>query len=189
VEDGDIVVLVRQARQGDGAALAQLYRSLGPRVLGLSRHLLGSTTAAEDARNEVFGRLPESLGSYDPGQPFVRWLLAVTSHHCLDLLRRRRVERRLFADGAAGVADQPAPEETAPSPLRAVELRERQAEVREAIAALPEAYRLPLVLRYYRELSYDEIAAELGLTRNHVATLLFRAKQALRRRLGATRTE
>lgn len=49
------------------------------------------------------------------------------------------------------------------------------------MAALPENHRLPLVLRYYGELSYDEIALELGISRSNIAVLLFRAKQALRR--------
>ncbi len=56
-------------------------------------------------------------------------------------------------------------------------------QVRDAIARLPENYRMPLVLRYYGELSYDEIAQQLGLQRNYVAELIFRAKQELRRKL------
>jgi RNA polymerase sigma factor (sigma-70 family) len=56
--------------------------------------------------------------------------------------------------------------------------------VRGAIARLPENYRIPLVLRYYGELSYDEIAQQLGLKRDYVAALLLRAKQDLRRKLG-----
>jgi RNA polymerase sigma-70 factor (ECF subfamily) len=55
--------------------------------------------------------------------------------------------------------------------------------VRDTIARLPENYRVPLVLRYYGELSYDEIAQQLGLEKNNVAALIFRAKQELRRRL------
>jgi RNA polymerase sigma-70 factor, ECF subfamily len=55
--------------------------------------------------------------------------------------------------------------------------------VRDTIVRLPENYRLPLVMRYYGELSYDEIAQELGLQRNYVAALIFRAKRELRRRL------
>ena len=49
-----------------------------------------------------------------------------------------------------------------------------------------ERYRLPLVLRYYNDLSYDEIAATLGLTRANVAVLIFRAKQELRAKLAKT---
>ncbi len=70
-----------------------------------------------------------------------------------------------------------------PSPLSAVMGKEERAQVRDAIARLPENYRLPLVLRYYSELSYDEIAQQLELRRNYVAALIFRAKQELRRKL------
>lgn len=66
---------------------------------------------------------------------------------------------------------------------------ERQETVREAMAGLPERYRAPLVLRYYAELGYDEIAASLGLKRKHVATLIHRGKQELRRTLAAAREE
>ena len=68
-----------------------------------------------------------------------------------------------------------------PSPLSEVISAEGQAAIRRAIARLPENYRVPLVLRYYSELSYDEIAHRLGLKRDHVAVLLFRAKRELRR--------
>ncbi len=77
----------------------------------------------------------------------------------------------------------PASEIAAP-PLSQTMLEERGEEVRQAVARLPEQYRVPLTLRYYSELSYDEIAAQLGLTRTHVATLIFRAKQELRGMLG-----
>jgi RNA polymerase sigma-70 factor (ECF subfamily) len=70
-----------------------------------------------------------------------------------------------------------------PSPLGAVISKEERAKVRDAIARLPENYRVPLVLRYYSELSYEEIAQQLDVERNNVATLIFRAKQELRRRL------
>jgi RNA polymerase sigma-70 factor (ECF subfamily) len=60
---------------------------------------------------------------------------------------------------------------------------ERGSDVREALAQLADKYRVPLVLVYYNEMSYDEIALALGLNRNLVATLIFRAKQQLRQKL------
>src|SRR5262249_20276991 len=93
--------VLERARQGDGEAGAELYRRFAPRVGGLGRHLWAPPAAAEAAASEVFARLRRALPSYDPAQPFARWLLAVTSHHCVDLLRRRRLESRLF------VADEP----------------------------------------------------------------------------------
>jgi RNA polymerase sigma-70 factor (ECF subfamily) len=61
---------------------------------------------------------------------------------------------------------------------------ERREQLRSAIARLADRYRTVLVMRYYGEMSYDEIAAQLGLQRNHVATLILRGKQELRRILG-----
>jgi len=82
-------------------------------------------------------------------------------------------------DGAAGIE----PTSSEPSPLGNVIRMAEQAEVRAAITRLPENYRVPLVLRYYSELSYDEIGQHLGLQKNQVAVLIFRAKQELRRKL------
>jgi RNA polymerase sigma-70 factor (ECF subfamily) len=60
---------------------------------------------------------------------------------------------------------------------------ERGHDVRNALSQLPEKYRVPLVLAYYNDMSYDEIADSLGLGRNHVATLIFRGKRQLRAKL------
>ncbi len=174
---------VARARQGDREGLADLYEAFGRRVLGLCRHLLGSPEAAEDARSDVFLRLPRAIELYDPALPFDRWLLSVTGHHCLDVLRRRRLESRLFAtelleEDGASVADQPGS-----SPLAVVMTDQGRVRVRDALLRLPERYRVALALRYYGELGYEEIAAQLGVTRNHVAILIFRGKQALRRLL------
>lgn len=178
----EVAAAVDRVRGGDGEGLAQLYQAFGRRVLGLCRHLLGSSVAAEDARSEVFARLPRAIDHYDATLPFDRWLLSVTSHHCLDLLRRRRLESRLFVpeaeEAAALAAGDPGP-----SPLATVLEGEGQDRVRAALARLPERYRIALALRYYGDLGYEEIASQLGLTRNHVAILIFRGKQALRRLL------
>jgi len=97
-------------------------------------------------------------------------------------LRRRQRRRKVIMelDDGAAVIEAASLE---PSPLGAVISMEERVQVRDTIARLPENYRVPLVLRYYGELSYDEIAQQLDLERNYVAALIFRAKQELRRRL------
>lgn len=89
------------------------------------------------------------------------------------VLRRRKRGRQVIVEveERAAVIEATSPE---PSPLGAVLSAEERAKVRDAIARLPENYRVPLVLRYYAELSYDEIAQQLGLKRDYVAALLFR---------------
>ena len=106
----------------------------------------------------------------------------MAGNQCIDALRRRQRGLKVFAE----VEDESAVIDAAttePSPLGAVISAEERAKVQNAIARLPENYRVPLVLRYYSELSYDEIAQELGVDRNNVAALIFRAKKELRRRL------
>jgi RNA polymerase sigma-70 factor (ECF subfamily) len=144
--------------------------------------MLDSREGAEDATSEVFLKLQRTIESYDGSIPFPRWLLRVAGNQCIDALRRRQRGLKVFVEVEDGAAVLEATS-AAPSPLGAVISKEERVQVRDTIARLPENYRVPLVLRYYSELSYDEIAQQLGLERNYVAALIFRAKQELRRRL------
>lgn len=182
MEGQDLESVIELAQGRDPEALAEIYRRYARRVLGLCRYMLESRESAEDATSEVFLKLQRSIESYDGSVPFPRWLLRIASNQCIDVLRRRQRGRQVILEVEEGAAtiEAVAPE---PSPLSAVMSAEARAEVRDAIARLPQRYRMPLVLRYYGELSYDEIAQQLGLHRNYVAALIFRAKQELRRKL------
>ena len=156
------------------------YRSAYGRVFGLCLRLLGRTVLAEDATQEVFVRAYRALGRYDPAQPFIAWVLGIARHYCIDVLRRRRHGALRFDDETVELA---AAESAPADGVDVLVDAERESEVRAAIAALPEKYRVPIVLAYYNEASYEEIAESLGITRNHVGVLLLRAKQTLRRAL------
>src|SRR5262249_62208735 len=106
-----------------------------------------------------------------PPRRSARGLLAGPRPPGVDRPGRRRLESRLFvADEPEASAEAGLPGATL-SPLDEALLAERRVELRREIARLPERYRVVLALRYYGELSYDDIAGRLGLTRNHVATL------------------
>ena len=166
-----------RARAGDGEAFGALFRSFERDVVRLCTHLLGSADEAEDAASEAFLRARRALDGYDGARPFRPWLLSIAAHHAIDRLRRRATEKRLF-DPAAPDADATA----APgmSPLHLEMNAERGRQVRAAVDALPDRYRAPLVLRYYADLDYAAIAAQLDISRAQVATLLFRGRQRLR---------
>lgn len=168
-----------KSRLADPHALDEIYRLHAPRVFALACWLLPSRDAAEDAVAEIFLRLPAALGSYDGRVPLEAWLQRVTANWCIDWLRRRTRERRLFepADLSAEPAD------AADSPLEDLIQRERRETLRQAVHRLPPRYRVPLVLRYFCDLSYDEIAMRIGLDRPQTGVLLFRAKRELRRML------
>ena len=183
MEGPDLETVILRAQGRDADALGEIYRLYARRVFGLCRYMLESRESAEDATSEVFLKVQRSIASYDGSTPFHRWLLRVTGNHCIDTLRSRKRGRQVIVEGEEGVAVVEAASSD-PSPLGAVLSAEERTKVRDAIARLPENYRVPLVLRYYGELSYDEIAQQLGLKRDSVAALLFRAKQQLRRKLG-----
>ena len=182
MEGLDLESVIERARGHDAEALGEIYRRFARRVFGLCRYMLESQESAEDATSDVFLKLQRSIETYDGSIPFPRWLLRVAGNQCIDALRRRQRGRQVIGEvderplGTEAVSDEP-------SPLGALLSAEERVHVRDTVAQLPVNYRLPLVLRYYSELSYDEIAQQLGLDRNHVATLIFRGKQEMRRRL------
>lgn len=157
-----------------------LYQSHYRRVFGLCLRLLGHRTQAEDAAQEVFVRAYRAFGRYDRGRPFAAWVLEIASNHCVDLIRRRSREDALAGDPEAELAALPADDAGA---LGALISAEQGGALRDAIDALPDRYRVPIVLAYYGDASYDDIAARMDITRNHVGVLLLRARQRLRQAL------
>jgi len=148
--------------------------------------MLGSLQEAEDAANDVFVKLPDSLATYDSSQPFDRWLARVAGNHCIDLLRKRRSEQRIIQPENHDLSEPAAPLR---SPFEDLVSKESSAVVREAIFTLPERYLVPLVMRYFSELSYNEIAKTLGTSKANVGLLIFRAKKQLRAILSGRETQ
>jgi RNA polymerase sigma-70 factor (ECF subfamily) len=159
-----------------------LAAHFGAEVLRLCRRMLGNAHDAEEARNETFLRAQQAAASWD-GRPLRAWLLGIASHHCIDRLRRRALEGRLFEAHELDPAGLPA---QAPSPLSLLLARERGAQLEAGLAALPDKYRAPLVLRFLADQSYAEIAPALGVSEAQVAVLVFRAKAKLREALART---
>ena len=164
---------------------ALLFRAHERSVRQTCRYLLGSADEAEDAVQEIFLRVQQRYRQFDRTRPFDRWVSGVASHYCLDILRRRRREAGLF--GAEGIESASVPSNSA-SPLDALLARERGRDLRQAVAALPAKYRVPMVLTYFNEMSYAEVGRLLDLDRGHVAVLVFRGRRQLRRMLTASRT-
>ena len=167
-------------------AFDKLYREFHPRVLAICCQMLGSLEQAEDAANDVFARLPSAMRSYDPGQPFARWISRVTTNYCVDLLRKRRAEHRVVEPAGP---TQPEPTACGRSPLGELLSKEEASALHDALVCLPERYFVPLVMHYFSDLSYNQIAESLGTTRARVAVLIFRGKQKLRRILSQSHAD
>jgi RNA polymerase sigma-70 factor (ECF subfamily) len=171
--------VIARAQAGDAGAFAEIFQAYSRRVTGLCRHMLRDRELADDAAGEVFLRLRTAIATYDGSAEFDRWLLRITANHCIDLTRRRQLERRWMSE-EGDADDSPS---TEASPLTLLLLKERRDAIARAVETLDEAYRLPLVLRYYAALSYDEIGTELNMEKTQVAGRIFRAKHMLRKLL------
>jgi len=182
VDDDEARALVERARDGDGEAFALLFRGYRLDVLRVCRRMLGDPQSAEDAVSEVFLRARSALEGFDSDRPFRPWLVSVAGHYCIDQLRRRSSEARVFSDAEPRESDLQSP---GPTPLSRLVAAERREAVGRAIESLPIRYRLPLILRYFDDMDYDSIAKTIGVTRNQVGSLLFRAKRLLREEVDA----
>lgn len=166
---------VEAARGGDKHAFSRLVQAYQRPVFNLTYRMLGSSEEAEDAAQETFLRAYSRLGQYDPQMKFSTWVFSIANHHCIDRLRKRRATY-------ISIDDNPVLEnlvEGTPQPEHQALEREQGAELQSLVGMLDPDYRTPLVLRYWEELSYEEIAQSMGVTVAAVKSRLFRARQQL----------
>jgi len=167
---------VQRTLAGDPQAFGELVRRYERDVFNLAYRMLNERGEAEDAAQEAFMRAYVNLDRYDPERPFKTWLLSITSNHCIDRLRRRRLTWLSLEEP---LPPHPALTSNIPGPEEAMLTNERNLLVQEMLAGLSPDYRLAVVLRYWYDLSYAEIAEMLGTTESAIKSRLFRARQAL----------
>ncbi|MFZ4850061.1 MAG: sigma-70 family RNA polymerase sigma factor [Caldilinea sp.] len=166
---------LEQALRGDRGAFSHLVDVYQRPVFNLTYRMLGNLEEAEDAAQEVFLRAYSRLGQYDPAMKFSTWLFAIANHYCIDQLRKRRTTQ-------ISIDDNPVLQELEGEGLRPEQhllRQETRLEVQSLLEQLAPEYRTPLVLRYWEELSYEEIAAAMQVTVATVKSRLFRARQQL----------
>jgi RNA polymerase sigma-70 factor (ECF subfamily) len=182
MSEAELTDLLSQVRSGDTEAWGELYRRYAPAIFRFCRRVLPSPEDAEDATMEIFMKVRQKVGMYDASRPFSAWLYKVAGNHCWDVLRRRRVRQDL----ETGEVETLPLEHPNPSQLDQMITEHRGREVRDGLARLPARPRMALVLRYFADMSYEEIADTLGVRQAFVGVLLLRARHQLRDLLGAT---
>src|SRR5215467_10169297 len=175
--------VIARARAGDAEAWGDLYREYAPAIFRFCRRALPTREDAEDATMEIFMKIREKLNQYDASRPFSAWLYRVAANHCWDILRRRKIRQ----DKETGEDLETMPLEH-PDPNQLDKLIEKRTseEVRKALDKLGARARMALVMRYYSDMSYDEIADSLGVRRQFVGVVLLRARHELRQALEGT---
>ena len=170
---------IARARAGDADAWGELYREYAPAIFRFCRRALPTREDAEDATMEIFMKLKSKLSQYDTTRSFSAWLYKVAANHCWDILRRRKIRQDKETDDVESL-----PLEH-PEPTQLEKLIEQRSseEVRKALEKMGARARMALVMRYYSDMSYDEIADALGVRRAFVGVVLLRARHELRQAL------
>ncbi len=171
MEDQELIWL-EQAKTGDRAAFSRLVEAYRRPVYNLAYRMLGNAVEAEDAAQETFVRMYTKLDSYQPERKLSSWVLAIASHYCIDRLRRRRGEW-VSLDEEPIAAVLPSREQ---GPEERTVRSETRDEVQQMVNRLTAPYRVPLILRYWYDLSYVEIAEVMGLSVQAVKSRLHRAR-------------
>jgi RNA polymerase sigma-70 factor (ECF subfamily) len=181
--DRQLITLVLRGRPD---AYGELVRRHQSAVYNAAYRLVGDRQEALDLAQDTFVRAYSALGSFDTARPFGPWICRIAVNTALNWLQRRRVPTVPLAGGTIDDADQdyiPALADDTSEPERVYLAAESQALLRDAILSLPANYRAVVELRHFQDLSYDEIAAALGIPLSDVKSHLFRARRMLRERL------
>lgn len=176
-------VLMERIGAGDHEAFRELVERHQHAVIGTVAKMLGNASESEDIAQQVFLRIWRNAKRYRPDAKFTTYLFTITRNLVFNESRRKSRKKEVSSDEREENSQQV----TAANPDRQPDAELLQAELQSAvdaaIAALPEAQRMAVVLRRYEQLSYEEIANVLGLSVSAVKSLLFRARTALREAL------
>ena len=163
---------VRQALAGDQEAFACLVEVYKAPVFNLAYRLLGDQLEAEDAAQETFVRVYSRLNTYDPTHKLSSWIFSIASHYCVDRLRKRRFGWMSLED----LASWQVPSDPQDGPEKTALHREERDTLQVLLQQLPAHYRLVIVLRYWQDLSYEEMADVLHTTESTIKSRLHRAR-------------
>lgn len=165
---------IAAAQNGESEAFSRLVEAYQMPVYNLCYRMLGNARDAEDAAQEAFLRAYRAIKRYDPERKFSTWLLSIASNYCIDQHRRRKLPS--FSYDAL-----PDPDIKADGPD--IEGRmtdeEEQDEIRALLETLGPKDRAAVILHYWHELSYEEIAEQLSLSVSAVKSRLHRARRDL----------
>lgn len=174
-QSADDQAAVSRCLGGDTAAFEGIVRRYQQVLFTVAVRMLGDDEEARDAAQNTFVKAFEKLGTYDPRRRFFSWIYRILVNECLNARRKP----------AALGSRQVDPEAIQAADSDRVEAAERRSAVKNAILALPDAYREVIVLRHFAALSYEEMSDAIGVPSKTVKSRLYTARQLLAERLGA----
>lgn len=179
--------LLRQARTGSEKAFERLLKKYRKSVYYMLLKMVNNPDDAEDLTQEAFAKAFAAIHKFDATFAFSTWLFRIATNNAIDFIRKRRIQTISLSSGYEnddGDNIQFDVRDENHNPGEIILRQQRANALNKAIANLPEKYRQLVDLRYFQELSYEEIAAELNLPLGTVKAQLFRSRELLIDQLG-----
>lgn len=164
--------LAALALAGDDTAFTYLFNRYRDAIRRLFAQRLGGTTDADDLLQETFIKVYINLHRYNPDYTFGQWVYTIARNTFVDYVRRRQDDLPIDERYATPVSSAPTPEESV------INLQQRT-QIEHYLDRLPAGYRQLIVMRFFDEYSYEEIAAKLGLPLGTVKTRIHRARERM----------
>ncbi len=178
--------LMERIAQGDDAAFQMLVERYQREVYGTIVRMLGDPTEAEDLAQQVFIRVHRAAPRYKPSAQFRTWLFTILRNLVFNESRRRSKSKSIpliSAEEEEGGNHQDWADVDQKNPSDETVDRERMKHINAAIAELPETHRMAVMLKAHQDLSYEEIALVMKISVSATKSILFRARETLRRKL------
>lgn len=178
----DFNLVKRAVEEGDQRAYAELMTRYRDSVYFMLLKMVNNRDDAEDLTIEAFGKAFRNIKQYTPDYAFSTWLFKIATNNCIDFIRRKKKQTLSIdsgfdnGDGSEVTIDIKA---EAPDPEENMIKKQKGVAMREVVDRLKPRYKNLIELRYYKELSYEEIAEELDLPLGTVKAQLFRAREFL----------
>lgn len=173
--------LVCRAKDGDQKAYAELMQRYKDSIYFMALKMVNNKDDAMDLTVETFGKAFENIEKYKPDFAFSTWLFRIATNNCIDFIRKKRLNvvslQTLSEEDSDDrqlqvASDNLNPEETS--------IKKQESEkLKNIVEQLPMRYRTLIILRYYDELSYEEIAQQLDIPLGTVKAQLFRARDLM----------
>lgn len=176
--DDDLVALAKAAQEGDTRAFDQLVLRHQRGVMANCRHLTRAPSDAEDLAQEVFVKAYFALPRFEGRSSFKTWINRIKINHCLNHLKKK--ENQVFVDMEdEALSRTPAMRVEADAETQD-KARTQRRQIRQALDAMTDTLRVPLVLRDFDKLPYQEIAEQLGISLSAVKMRIKRARETFR---------
>ena len=178
----DIILVQRAVEKHDQAAYAELLDRYKEPVYFLLVKMINNKDDAEDLTIEAFGKAFKNIAQYTPNFAFSTWLFRIATNNCIDFIRKKRAVTmsldRAFTTNDGGEMTMDVRSDTL-DPEENLIKKQKNVFMRSLVDKLKPRYRTLIELRYFQELSYEEIAEKLDLPLGTVKAQLFRSRDFL----------